>query len=52
MPAVFDACRAGGGMIRTKRMDKTHYMHFCIPKGGGKSVAGEMKMYKKVLKGK
>ena len=52
MPAAFEKCRAGGGKIRTKRVDKTHYMHLCIPKGGGASIAGEVKEYKKVLKSK
>jgi len=45
MPADFNKCRASGGKIRTKRMSKTHYMHICVPKGGGSSVAGEMKKY-------
>ena len=50
MPAAFNKCRKAGGKIRTKRIDKTHYMHICVPKGGGKSVGGEVKKYKKILK--
>jgi|26BtaG_2_1085354.scaffolds.fasta_scaffold00142_39 hypothetical protein len=52
MPKAFDNCRKAGGKIRTKRIDKEHYMHICIPPGGGKgdSVGGELKRYKKVLK--
>jgi len=54
MPAAFNRCKKAGGKIRTKRVDAEHYMHICIPKGGGKgsSVGGEVKKYKKVLKGK
>lgn len=51
MPEVFDKCRSGGGKIRTKRLNVKEYVHFCIPKGGGSSVRGEIKSYKKVLKG-
>jgi len=50
MPLAFENCRKSGGKIRTKRLSATHYIHFCIPKGGGKSVSGEEKTYKKVLK--
>ncbi len=52
MPVAFDKCRAGGGVIRTKRINKSQYMHICIPKGGGPSVSGEVKTYKKLLKKK
>jgi hypothetical protein len=48
MPAAFDSCRAGGGQIRTKRVNSKQYMHICFK--GGKSYAGEVKSYKKVLK--
>lgn len=48
MPAEFEKCRAGGGQIRTKRIDSEHYMHICIPRGGGDSVGGELKTYKKL----
>jgi hypothetical protein len=50
MPEPFLNCQKLGGKIRTKRIDSTHYMHICVPKGGGKSIAGEVKTYKKVLK--
>lgn len=52
MPKAFEKCRARGGKIRTKRIDKTHYMHVCIPAGGGKgdSVGGEVKTYKRLTK--
>ena len=36
MPAKFDACVKAGGRVRRKRIDATHWMNFCIPKGGGK----------------
>lgn len=54
MPAAFDRCRAAGGKIRTKRLSPTHYIHVCIPPGGGKgsSVSGEVKTYKKLTKKK
>lgn len=50
MPAKFDACEKAGGKIRRKRIDATHWMNFCIPKGGGKgdSIGGEVHTYKKV----
>jgi len=52
MPAAFEACRRAGGKIRRKRIDKEHWMNFCIPKGGGKgdSVGGKVHTYKKILK--
>lgn len=52
MPKAFDNCRKAGGKIRTIRLSKTHYKHICIPKGGGKSIGGEVKTYKKILKKK
>jgi hypothetical protein len=52
MPQAFDNCQSSGGKIRTKKIDSTHYLHICIPKGGGKAVSGEVKAYKKILKGK
>jgi len=51
MPADFIACQKSGGKIRTKQIDSKHYMHICIPKGGGSSISGEVKTYKKILKG-
>lgn len=52
MPKDFNMCVSGGGKVITKRVNKTQYMHICYPKGGGSPMAGEVKMYKKVLKGK
>jgi hypothetical protein len=48
MPAAFDACVKSGGRVRTKRVGKGQYMHICFK--DGKSYAGEVKQYKKVLK--
>ncbi len=50
MPEGFDMCRAKGGRIRTKKMGSGKYMHICFL--NGKSYPGEVKEYKKVLKGK
>ena len=47
MPAKFDACVKGGGRVRTKKMSGGRYMHLCFPKGGGSSVAGEVKTKEK-----
>lgn len=52
MPAQFDACVSGGGKVITKKVNSKQYMHICYPKGGGAAVPGEVKNYKKVLKGK
>lgn len=52
MPKAFDDCVSGGGKVITKRVNKTKYIHVCFPKGGGPSVSGEVKTYKKILKGK
>ena len=41
MPKDFDACRAGGGKIRTKELSGGRYMHICFL--NGKSHAGEVK---------
>lgn len=41
MPAEFDACRKGGGKIRTIEMKGGKYMHVCIL--NGKSYKGEVK---------
>lgn len=43
MPEKFEACRRAGGRIVTKNVNETQYMHLCIPKGGGPSVAGEVR---------
>jgi len=41
MPKEFDACRAGGGKIRTIELKGGKYMHICIL--NGKSYKGEVK---------
>jgi hypothetical protein len=41
MPKEFDACRAGGGKIRTVKMKGGKYMHVCFL--NGKSYKGEVK---------
>lgn len=46
MPTEFDSCVKKGGKVRTKRVNKTQYMHLCIM--GGKSYPGEVKNYKKL----
>lgn len=48
MPADFERCVANNGRVRTKRVNKTQYIHICFL--GGKSYSGEVKEYKKVLK--
>lgn len=50
MPADFEKCVKEGGRVRTKKLGGNKYMHICFK--GGKSYAGEVKTYKKVLKGK
>lgn len=52
MPAAFDACYKNGGKVITKKVNAKQYIHVCYPKGGGSPVSGEVKSYKKVLKGK
>ena len=50
MPAKFNRCRRSGGKIRTikpKGKSGSAYIHICIPRGGGKSVSGELKHRKK-----
>jgi len=51
MPAGFEKCVSEGGRVRTKKIDSKHYIHICWDKSG-KSHSGEVKEYKKVLKGK
>ena len=46
MPPKFTACVKSGGLIRTIKPNAKTYMHVCIPKGGGKSVAGHVKRTK------
>ncbi len=52
MPADFEKCRKEGGRIRTKKLSGGKYIHICIPKGGGKSVGGEVKEIKEIKKKK
>jgi hypothetical protein len=52
MPQAFENCVSGGGKVITKRVNDTEYMHICFPKGGGASVAGEVKKYKKLSRSK
>lgn len=42
MPKEFDACRSGGGKIRTIPIKGGRYMHVCFL--NGKSYKGEVKM--------
>jgi len=48
MPQSFDNCVKKGGRVRTKRVNSDEYMHICFL--DGKSYAGKVKKYKKVLK--
>jgi hypothetical protein len=41
MPKEFDACRKGGGKVRTIQLKGGKYMHICIL--NGKSYKGEVK---------
>lgn len=50
MPKEFNKCVSKGGKVRTKKVGNNSYMHICFL--DGKSYAGEVKEYKKVLKGK
>lgn len=50
MPAAFDNCVKNGGRVRTKKVNSKQYMHICFL--NGKSYAGEVREYKKVLKSK
>lgn len=50
MPKDFDNCVSGGGRVRTKKLSGGRYIHVCFPKGGGSSVAGEVKTKKKPAK--
>jgi hypothetical protein len=43
MPKAFRDCVAGGGKVRTIVPEAGKYLHVCHPKGGGPSVAGEVK---------
>jgi len=48
MPKAFERCVKAGGRVRTKKLGNDRYMHICFK--DGKSYAGEVKKYKKVLK--
>ena len=46
MPRKFNQCVKAGGRVRTvkpKGQKSSTYIHVCYPKGGGKSVSGEVK---------
>ncbi|KKL61212.1 hypothetical protein LCGC14_2197580 [marine sediment metagenome] len=43
MPTEFTKCVANGGRVRTKKLSGGRFIHICFPKGGGSSVAGEVK---------
>lgn len=47
MPRNFDKCVYEGGRVRTKKLGKNKFIHICFPKGGGSSVAGEVKTKKR-----
>ena len=42
-PQAFDDCVAEGGKVRTKTLKTGQYIRICFPKGGGPSIAGEVK---------
>jgi len=43
MPEKFNACVKAGGRVRRKTLSDGRYINICFPKGGGSSVAGEVK---------
>jgi hypothetical protein len=49
MPKAFESCVKNGGRVRTKQVNPNQYIHVCFK--DGKSYAGEVKEYKKPLKG-
>lgn len=49
MPEAFEKCVAGGGRVRTKKVNSSQFMRLCFK--GGKSFAGEVKT-KKVARAK
>jgi len=51
MPAAFEACIKGGGRVITKKLSGNRFIHICFPKGGGQSVAGEVKTAQKQSEG-
>ena len=50
MPAGFLKCVRDGGRVRSKRIDKDHYIKICYI--GDKSYAGEKHTYKKLTRKK
>ena len=44
MPAAFEKCVAGGGRVRTKKVNADQFMRICFK--GGQSFAGEVKTRK------
>ncbi len=51
MPENFTACIKGGGRVITKKLSGNKYIRICFPKGGGASVAGEVKTAQKKTDG-
>jgi len=47
MPKEFDECVKNKGRVRTIKIKGGRYMHVCFPKGGGPSIAGEVKTKEK-----
>ena len=47
MPKSFETCVKRGGKVRTKSLSGNRFIHLCIPKGGGSSIAGEVKTKEK-----
>ncbi len=43
MPADFTKCINDGGRVRTITLKGGRHMKICYPKGGGSSIAGEVK---------
>ncbi|MCX6724247.1 MAG: hypothetical protein NT155_03710 [Candidatus Staskawiczbacteria bacterium] len=46
MPKAFDDCVANGGSVKTIVPEPGKYLHVCYPKGGGASIAGDVKTVK------
>ena len=47
MPKAFKDCVRKGGKVRTVKPKPGRHMPVCIPKGGGKSIAGHVKKTKR-----
>ncbi len=45
-PQAFDKCVADKGRVRTITLKGGRHMPICYPKGGGSSIAGEVKKTK------